>query len=265
MVRNKLVGSILGGALALGLLGGGMVAYAQTDPITPAAPSTETAPTLPSTGSRSGQWIDNEQALADALGIELTELTTAQETAHVAIIDQMVADGVLTEAQGESLKSSGGSLRGISRYGIERDEFLANALGISVDELDAAQLVVYEAELAARVAAGELTQAEADLKLAQKAAEGYIDTDSINAQVRASQEAAIAAALADGAITQAQADALLAYLDANPYQFNGFNGRGGRGGHGGGRGHGGRRGLDSLELTPTVPETDTTTPTGTGA
>ena len=64
MVRNKLVGSILGGALALGLLGGGMVAYAQTDPITPAAPSTETAPTLPSAGSRSGQWIDNEQALA---------------------------------------------------------------------------------------------------------------------------------------------------------------------------------------------------------
>ena len=114
-------------------------------------------------------------------------------------------------------------MRGISRYGYDRDEFLADALGISVEELDAAQLVAYEAELAGRVAAGELTQAEADLKLAQKAAEGYIDTDSINTQVRASQEAAIAAALADGAITQEQADALLAYLDANPYQFNGFN------------------------------------------
>ena len=59
--------------------------------------------------------------------------------------------------QGESLKSSGSSLRGISRYGIERDEFLANALGISVETLEAAQLEVYEAELAARVAAGELT------------------------------------------------------------------------------------------------------------
>ena len=53
MVRNKLVGSILGGALALGLLGGGMVAYAQTDPTTPTAPSTETTPALPSTGGRS--------------------------------------------------------------------------------------------------------------------------------------------------------------------------------------------------------------------
>ena len=70
---------------------------------------------------------------------------------------------VLTEAQGESLKSSGGSLRGISRYGYDRDEFLADALGISVEELDAAQLVAYEAELAGRVAAGELTQAEACL------------------------------------------------------------------------------------------------------
>ena len=145
MVRNKLVGSILGGALALGLLGGGMVAYAQTDPTTPTAPSTETTPALPSTGNRFSQWIDNDQALADALGIELAQLTTAQEEARIAIIDQLVADGVLTAEQGESLKSSGSSLRGISRYGIERDEFLANALGISVETLEAAQLEVYEA------------------------------------------------------------------------------------------------------------------------
>ena len=271
MIRSKIVGSILGGALALGLLGGGMVAYAQTDPATPAAPSTETeelTPAIPSTGSsRSSAWIDGSQALADALGIELTALTAAQEEAHIAIINQMVADGVLTAEEGESLKSSGSSLRGISRYGYERDEFLADALGISVETLEAAQLQVYEAELAARVAAGDLTQEEADLKLAQKAAASYIDTDSINAQVRAAQEAAIAAALDDGAITQAQADALLAYLDANPYSFSGFNGRGhgGHGGHGG-RGHGGGgRGLDSLDTTPATPDTDTTTTTGTGA
>ena len=262
MIRNKIAGSILGGALALGLLGGGMVAYAQTDPATPTAPSTETTPALPSTGSRSSQWIDNDQALADALGIDLTELTTAQATAHVAIIDKMVADGVLTEAQGETLKSSSGSLRGISHYGYDRDEFLADALGISVETLEAAQLEAYETELAARVAAGDLTQEEADLKLAQKAAEGYIDAASINAQVRTAQEAAIAAALDDGAITQAQADALLAHLDANPYNFSGFNGRGhgGRGGHG----HGGGRGLDSLDTTPATPSTGTTT-TGSGA
>lgn len=264
MVRSKIVGSILGGALALGLLGGGMVAYAQTDPATPAAPSTETeevTPAVPSTGSRSTEWIDEDQALADALGIELTALTAAQEEARIALIDQAVADGHLTAEEGEALKASGDRLRNSSQYGYDKYQFLADALGISLETLEAAQLEVYEAELAARVAAGDLTQEEADLKLAQKAAAGYIDTDSINAQVRAAQEAAINAALADGAITQAQADALLAYLDANPFNFSGFNGRGGHGGHGG-RGHGGGRSFDSL---PTTPSTDTTTTTGSGA
>ena len=48
MIRNKIVGSILGGVLALGLFGGGMVAYAQTDPATPSAPSTCLLYTSPS-------------------------------------------------------------------------------------------------------------------------------------------------------------------------------------------------------------------------
>ncbi len=267
MVRNKIVGSILGGALALGLLGGGMVAHAQTDPATPSAPSTETeevTPAVPSTGSsRSSEWIDEDQALADALGVELTALTAAQEEARIALIDQAVADGHLTAEEGETMKADGSRLRNSSQYGYDKNQFLADALGVSLETLEAAQLEVYEAELAARVAAGDLTQEEADLKLAQKAAAGYIDTASINTQVRAAQEAAIAAALDDGAITQAQADALLAYLDANPYSFSGFNGRG-HGGHGG-RGHGGGRGPGSLDTTPTTPETDTTTTTGTGA
>ena len=268
MIRSKIVGSILGGALALGLLGGGMVAYAQTDPATPSAPSTETeelTPAVPSTGSsRSSEWIDKDQALADALGIELTALTAAQEEARIALIDQAVADGHLTAEEGETMKADGSRLRNSSQYGDDKYQFLADALGIDLETLEAAQLQVYEAELAARVAAGDLTQEEADLKLAQKAAARYIDTDSITAQVRAAHEAAIAAALDDGAITQAQADALLAYLDANPYSFSGFNGRG-HGGHGG-RGHGGGgRGLDSLDTTPATPDTDTTTTTGTGA
>ena len=45
MIRNKIAGSILGGALALGLLGGGMVAYAQTDPATPVSYTHLTLPT----------------------------------------------------------------------------------------------------------------------------------------------------------------------------------------------------------------------------
>jgi len=260
MIRNKIVGSMLGGALALGLLGGGMVAFAQTDEATPAAPSTQTDEAAPLTGSgRASDLIDSDQALADALGIDLATLTAARDEARIALIDQAVADGHLTAEEGQALKDDGSRLRGRSQYGYDKGEFLADALGITVDALNAAQLEVYEAELAARVAAGHLTQEEAGLMLARKVAEQYLDTDSINAQVRSAQEAAIAAAVADGAITQAQADALLAYLDASPYNFSGFNGRGhgGHGGHGAGRGS---RGF-GLETLPDITPPDTTTDT----
>jgi hypothetical protein len=276
MVRNKIVGSLLGGMMALSLLGGA-VALAQPEEQTVVATTSPTSLVLvqdsdesttegdTASGSLTTS-VDRYQYLADALGMTLEEFTADKETARLAMIDQAVADGLITADEAETLKAADtGFTRLAGQFGYEKAEFLAAALDISVAELDAAQLEAYEVELAGRVAAGDLTQEEADLKLAQKAAEGYIDTDSINAQVRSAQEAAIAAALEDGAITQAQADALLAYLDANPYQFNGFNGRGGHGGRGGGRGHGGGRGFDSLETTPATPSTDTPTTTGSGA
>lgn len=265
MIGKKLLVLLLGGILALGLMAGAVTTFAQTEEPTP-TPTVpeEVAPDAATPSLRGSRLGDDDEALAEALGITVEELDAAQETARVALIDQAVADGHLTAEEGEALKADGDRLHNSSQYGYDKDEFLADALGVSVETLEAAQLEAYEAELAARVAAGDLTQEEADLKLAQKAAEGYLDTASINAQVRAAQEAAITAALADGAITQAQADALLAYLDANPYTFNGFNGHGGHGGHGG-RGHGGGRGFDSLDATPATPDTGTTTTTGSGA
>ena len=267
MVRSKLIGSILGGALALGLLGGGAVAFAQS--ATPAAPSTQTAPSTevaPATGlsDRSG-WSEDDQALADALGITLEELQAAEETARIAMIDKAVADGRLTAEEGEALKTAGDRFHG-GMFGYDKNEFLADALGISLEALQTAKLDVYEQALAARVAAGELTQEQADLSLAQKAAQYYLDSDALNAQVRSAYETAIAAAVADGAITQAQADALLAQLPAQTWNF-GFGGHGGHGGHGGPGGHGGFRG-DSLTVPETTPGTttpDTTTDTSFGA
>jgi hypothetical protein len=261
MVRNKIVVSILGGTLALGLLGA--VALAQPDEQTAVAATGPSSIVLVQDSEESATPSDSltvvsdrYQYLADALGITLEALEADKETARIAMIDQAVADGLITADQAETLKAADTGFTRLAReFGYDKDEFLADALGISVDELNAAALAAYEAELADRVAAGDLTQEEADLKLAQEVAETYLDSDSINAQVRAAQEAAIAAALEDGAITQAQADALLAYLDANPYQFSGFNGRGGHGGHG--RGHGGGRGPGSFgDLLPeTTPET----------
>jgi len=251
MVPKKVTNGLIGGLVALGLLGGvATVTFAQT--ATPSAPST----TVPDATTPSTRISDDGQALADQLGVTLAELQAAQEEARIAMIDQAVADGKITAEEGEALKAASSGLRG-SRFGYDKNEFLAAALGISLEELQAAKLEVYKAELADRVAAGELTQEEADLRLAQKAAGYYLDTDALNATVRSAYETALAAAVDAGAITQAQADALLAQLPTTTFNF-GFGG--GHGGHGGGHGHGGPRGSLSIPDT-TVP--DTTTPDST--
>ena len=250
MNPKKLTNVVIGGLVALGLLGGVATAtFAQT--ATPSAP----AIVVPDTAATPGMSSRDGQALADQLGITLAALQAAEAEARVALIDQAVADGKITAAQGEALKASGEDLHG-SGFGYDKSQFLAAALGISLDELQAAKLEVFRQAVAARVAAGELTQAQADLLLAQKAASYYLDADALNTQVRSAYETAVAAAVAAGDITQAQADALLAQLPTTTFNF-GFGGGHGHGGHGGGHGHGGFRG------SPVVPDTtapDTTAP-----
>jgi len=262
---------VLGGVVALGLAGGAL-AYVQSVNAAPAA--AQTTPAVPGVADigplgmgmlahRGGIGGPNEngQALADALGIDLETLQTGQETARLAMIDQAVADGLITAAQAEQLKLYSGFGRGPFGLGAyDADEYLAKALGITTEELNAAELEAFQTQLAAAVEAGYLTQAQADLMLAERVARSYLDTDAIDAQVQSAQQAAIAAALADGAITQAQADALTAQLEANPYRFEGgFGGHGGRGGHGG-PGEMGGFGRFGLEQLPNSTTPDTTTP-----
>lgn len=260
MKRNKLVVLGLSGLLAVGLLGGAAAGFAQTDEATSvvAAPAAQVSSlVLVHNGGRGGL-SGSDQALADVLGIELTELEAAEEVARLAMIDQAVADGLITEDQATQLKELGGGFgRGFSGY--DKDEYLAEALGITVEELEAAELTALQAELAAAVEAGTITQEEADLMLARKAAQNYLDTGALNATVRAAYEDALNAAVAAGDITQAQADALLAQLATQSFNF-GFGGHGGRGGRGG---HGGRGGFGLETLPDAAPDTtpDTTTDT----
>lgn len=257
MIRNKLMTLGLSGVMAAGLLGGAAAAFAQASAAT-VAPAASVSSIVP---AHNGGWRlgGSDEALAAALGITVEELDAAQEAARVALIDQAVADGHLTEAEGEALKLDGGRLRNSSRYGYDKDEFLAEALGISVEELNAAELTAYEAEIAAAVAAGTITQEQADLLLARRAAQNYLDQDALDAAVRSAYENAVAAAVAAGDITQAQADALLAQLATQTFDF-GFGGRGGHGGWGGPGGRGGF-GLDAMpDATPeTTPDTTTDT------
>ena len=267
MIGRKMLALLLGGILALGLMAGAVTTFAQTEEPTPTptVPEAATPPTTPEAttpslrgGSRLG---DDDEALAAALGITVEELDAAEEAGRIALIDQAVADGHLTAEEGEALKASGDRLRHSSQYGYDKDEFLADALGITVDELNAAQLTAYQTQVAAAVAAGTITQEEADLLLARKAAQNYLDTDGLNAAVLAAYEDALAEAVAAGDITQAQADALLAQLQTQSFDF-GFGGGHGRG-HGGGGRRGGPGGFGS-DLTPdtapeTAPDTDSTT------
>ena len=175
------------------------------------------------------------------------------------------------------------------------DEYLAEALGITVEELQAARETAYAAYLADAVAAGEITQAQADELLARQRLSSYIDHEALVAEalglsvdeleaalaggqslsdlmtaqgltaetlqtaLQTAYEAAIARAVADGVITQTQADA---YLSASP-NFGLFGGHHGFGGGRGGHEHGGGFSLpDDTDPDTTTPET---TDTGFGA
>jgi len=100
----------------------------------------------------------------------------------------------------------------------EHQAYLAEALGITVEELQAAQEKAHAAMVAQAVEDGVITQEQADLMAAAQAFRAYM-ADSTAQSVAD----ALAAAVEAGAITQEQADLLTAQM-----------GQGGRGGMFGG-------------------------------
>lgn len=121
----------------------------------------------------------------------------------------------------------------------EYQKALAKELGVSVAELEkaekAARQKVFLAHLDDMVAAGRITEAQAD-KLRAAAANGTLDAE-LKAQARARLKAALDGQVAAGLITQAQADAMLKRFDQNQDAHVpglGGPGFGGRGGHHGG-------------------------------
>lgn len=188
--------------------------------------------------------------LAAALGITEDELAAAQQEAYAAGLQQAVDTGTITQAQADEMSAgsadTGRGGRGdsrLSRYGVDYDALLAQALGISVTDLQAAQAAAVTAGLEQAVADGSMTQEQADLIQAQNA----LRADSaFQTALKSAYESAVNAAVKAGVITQAQADLVLANQSA------GFNG-----GHGmmdgdgfGGRGGGGRGGPKTAPVQP---------------
>lgn len=154
----------------------------------------------------------------------------------------------------------GGGFRGVG--GDKYDEFLADELGITLEELRAAQDAAQSRAIEQAVTDGTLTQEQADTMQAQRALQAYLDKDAIVAEalgmsveelqaaeeagqrlseiieeqgldatavqeaIQKGYEAAVQEAVSDGVITQEQADT---FLSSGRGGFGGRHGPGLRG------------------------------------
>ncbi len=215
--------------------------------------SLTSAQTASAHGGPGGRGVSgvSDTYLAEALGITTAELQTAQQEANDAAIDQALAEGLITQAQADALKQRSGGFwgRGLGHFGmlgsstIDMEALLAEALGISVDELQAAKTEAHDAALAAAVEAGNITQEQADQMKAHQALQNYFQEQGLQDKVRSLYEDAVNAAVKAGVITQEQADQILSNqrfgfgmrgLGGPDFGMRGFGGRShGRGGLGG--------------------------------
>ena len=228
--KNWLLAGVTAGALGLTTLTfAPSVSLAQSSDTTaqPAQPALPGAPMGGQRGPSGGHGFaaplagNHDELLADALGITAEELAAARTAAQEARLAQAVEQGLLTQEQADALQAGAATGRGPGGHfgrgfgrAIDGDELLADALGITAEELAAAQEAAAAAGLEQAVADGTITQEQADLMAAQRAFRSYTAE-----QAQSAYAEALAAAVEAGAITQAQADLLSA------------QGEVGRGGH----------------------------------
>jgi len=229
--KHWLLSGVAAGAITLTVLGAApQLAFAQSTPAAPAQGSDATTPAQPASPlrGRGAADTDRSQTLADALGITVDELNAARDAARDAALDQAVAEGLLTQEQADAIRNGEGRGLGIrmprgQESSIDMDALLADALGITVDELDAAEQAAREAGLAQAVADGVITQEQADLMAARGALKEFARDGEY-----ASLEEAAQAAVDAGVLTQEQADLILSAPQSERH-----GGRGMRGHHGG--------------------------------
>ena len=121
-----------------------------------------------------GSPIDYDQLLADALGddVDVEDIKAAYETARAAALEQAVKEGLLTEEQAERMQDFGGFGRKAFAFGrdpknfatdaIDEEALLAEALGVSVEDLQKAREEANQAAVAQAIKEGLITQEQAD-------------------------------------------------------------------------------------------------------
>ena len=145
------------------------------------------------------------EAFAEALGVSVEELETAMEQVKAEALQQALENGDITQEQYEQKLA----MQALKDY-IDRKALLADVLGISVEDLEAAK--------------------EAGQRLPELIDELGLDMETVKAEMEAAHEAAIQQAVVDGIITQEQAEQILSG------EGPGFGGKHGRNGRGGSRG-----------------------------
>jgi hypothetical protein len=210
--RNFLTVSIIGALVVTVAVAFGAVAYSSAR----AAGITATAAAVVTDiQERSGRGFEgvSDEDLADALGITVEDLQAAREEARAAVLEQAVADGLITQAQADALTSGERAfpfprlgIDFLSENGIDYQTYLAEALGISVEELQAARSEAFIANINQAVADGTITQERADLILGRYA---LAQDSTFQSAMQSAFEAAVNAAVDRGVITQAQADQIL--------------------------------------------------------
>lgn len=197
-IRKWTLGTIGAAALVVAGLTGGAVYAQDATPTSPLAPPANSVlqPANGQANSQTNPQSEQETALAAALGITVDELQAAEQSARAAALAQAVTDGKITQEQADQMVNGPGGLgRGADQ------QYLADALGITLDELQAAQDKVQADQLAQAVADGKLTQEQADEITARQKLQRYLAD-----QMQAAYAAGVQQAVSDGVITQEQAD-----------------------------------------------------------
>ncbi len=173
--------------------------------------------------------------LAAAAAVFVPRLTQAAALSQDTVQQDTVPQSEVPDSQPQRLGPRDGGIDG----GIDGEALLADALGISVDELHAARAQATSAAIDQALTEGLITEAQATrlreregqfgpwrnlVPLAKKAinydallADALgISTDKLNAAKQSAQEAALAQAVADGRLTQEEADLMQARQAIQP-------------------------------------------------
>lgn len=205
--QKWIIGIALAGLLALGSTVVYAAAPTQDTPATPAAvDEAETATLEWAPGDRiqffaAKPLAMHDDLLANSLGITTDELADARQQAYTAALADAVEQGVITQDQADRFQDEEGMGLFLLKDSYDRadaDAFLAEALGITAEELQSAR----DNAITKGVEAGLLTEEEGKALQVRK-----LVADAMSE----ARTEAIGQAVEQGLLTQEEADEMLAH------------------------------------------------------